>query len=187
MKLYLLRHAERGHGEDQDKLTELGIEQSKEIVPFLEKLDINRIICANTKRAMKTIEPFIKNSKINIEYTSLVNEQEMGELTGKSGSEYRAKLEESGLSKEEFRPKGGENYSDLMNRAKSFLNNLKNEKSENILVSTHAGFIRSIIIVLLKLPKEELIFDSASITCIEFNEKLNVIKYELNKKQIKDE
>jgi len=105
----------------------------------------------------------------------------MGELTGKSGSEYKEKLEKSGLSKEEFRPIGGENYSDLINRAKIFLNNLKKENSENILVSTHAGFIRSVIILLLNLPKEELIFDSASITFLEFDKDFKVINCELNK------
>jgi len=36
MKLYLLRHAERGHGEKQDTLTDLGIKQSEKIVPFLK-------------------------------------------------------------------------------------------------------------------------------------------------------
>lgn len=182
MKLYLLRHAERGHGEEQDTLTEFGIEQSEKIVPLLKKLKIDKIICANTNRAKKTIEPFTKKFQILTECTPLVNEQEMGELTGKSGSEYRAQLEKSGLTKEEFRPKGGENYSDLMNRAKVFLNRLKNERSENILVSTHGGFIRSVIISLLNLPKEELIFDPASITFIEFDKNFNVIKHELNKK-----
>jgi broad specificity phosphatase PhoE len=182
MKLYLLRHAERGHGEKQDILTDLGVEQSKKIIPFLEKLDINKIICADTNRAKETINPFIKKSSLSVEYTPLVNEQEMGELAGKSGSEYREKLEKSGLSKEEFRPKGGENYSDLVHRAKDFLNNLKNEKVENILVSTHAGFICSIIISLLNLPKENLTFDFASITYIEFDKNFKVIKYELNKK-----
>ena len=182
MKLYLLRHAERGHGEKQDILTDFGIEQSEKIVPFMKKLGIDKIICADTNRAKKTIEPFIKKFPLTIEYTSLVNEQEMGELTGKSGSEYREQLENSGLSKEEFRPKGGENYSDLINRAKVFLNNLKNEKSENILVSTHAGFIRSLIILLLNFKKEELNFDSASITWIEFDKDLNILKYELIKK-----
>ena len=38
MKLYLLRHAERGHGEEQDFLTDLGKEQSEKIVPFLKKM-----------------------------------------------------------------------------------------------------------------------------------------------------
>lgn len=182
MKIFLLRHAERGHGKEQDTLTNLGIEQSEKIVYYLEKFNFDKIICADTNRAKKTIEPFVKKFPTKVEYTSLVNEQEMGELTGKSGSEYKEELEKSGLIKEEFRPKGGENYFDLMNRAKQFLNNLEKEKSENIFISTHAGFIRSVIILLLNMPKENLIFDSASLTTVEFDKNFKVINYELNKK-----
>jgi 2,3-bisphosphoglycerate-dependent phosphoglycerate mutase len=181
MKLYLLRHAERGHGEDQDKLTELGVEQSKRLVPYLKTLNIKKVICASTNRAKETIKPFIQDSNLEVEYTSLVNEQEMGELTGRSGAEYKEALKESGLSKDEFRPAGGENYSDLMNRAKKFLELLRNEKTENILISTHAGFIRSVIILLLNLPREELTFDSASITSLEINKNFKVVNYKLNK------
>jgi broad specificity phosphatase PhoE len=182
MKLYLLRHAERGHGKEQDTLTETGIEQSKSIVSSLEKLGINKIICADTERAIKTIEPFLDKFHGEIEYTDLVVEQKMGKLAGKSGQEYRDALEKSGLDKKEFRPEGGENYYDLIERAKKFLKGLKNEKTENILVSTHAGFIRAIIVSLLKLPEEELKFDFVSITSIEFNKDFKIINSEINKK-----
>jgi probable phosphoglycerate mutase len=181
MRIYLLRHAERKHGEEQDKLTEKGIRQSNEIIRHLKKLNLDKIICADTNRAKKTIEPFLKEFFGEIIYTNLVNEQEMGELTGKTGSEYREQLEKSGLSKEKFRPKGGENYFDLINRAKKFLEIIKKDGSKNILVSTHAGFIRSIVINLLDLPKENLIFDSASLTIFELDDNFKIINYELNK------
>ncbi len=182
MRIYLLRHAERKHGEEQDELTEKGIRQSNDIVTSLKKLNFDKIICANTNRAKKTIEPFLKEFSGEVNYTSLVNEQEMGELTGKTGSEYRKQLGRSGLSKEEFRPKGGENYFDLINRAKKFLEIIKKGGSKNILVSTHAGFIRSVVINLLDLPRENLIFDSASLTILELDNNFKIVNYELNKK-----
>ncbi len=182
MKLYLLRHAERGHGEEQDLLTLRGIEQSKEIVTYLKTLNIDKIICANTKRAIKTIEPFLKNFSGNTEYTSLINEQEMGELKGKSGENYREAIKKSGLDKKKFKPNNGENSYDLIKRARKFLDNLKTEKTEKILISTHAGFIRAIIILFLNLPEEQLKFDFASITSISLDKNLKVINYELNKK-----
>lgn len=180
MKLYLLRHAERGHGPEQDILTELGKKQSEEIVPYLTNLKIDQVICAETNRAKRTIEPFILSFNSKVEYTSLVNEQEMGELSGKSGLEYKNALEKSGLTKEDFRPKGGENYRDLMNRVKIFLNRLKKEKYQNILVVTHAGFIRSIINLILNVKKDTLNFDAASLTFIEFNDQFEVLDYKLN-------
>ncbi|MDD5012572.1 MAG: phosphoglycerate mutase family protein [Candidatus Nanoarchaeia archaeon] len=178
MKLYLLRHAERGHGKEQDTLTLKGIKQSRKIVPYLETLHIDKIICANTKRAIKTIEPFLKN--LSVEVTSLVNEQEMGSLRGKSGTEYRNAIEKSGLDKKNFRPEGGENYYDLIERAKKFLYSLKKEKAENILISTHAGFIRAVIKLLLNLPEEKLKFDFGSVTFIELDREFKVINYSLN-------
>jgi broad specificity phosphatase PhoE len=181
MRIYLLRHAERKHGEEQDELTEKGIKQSNEIVRYLKKLNFDKIICADTNRAKKTIEPFLKEFSGEIIYTNLVNEQEMGELAGKTGSEYREQLEKSGLSKEEFRPTGGENYFDLINRAKKFLEIIKKEKGKNILVSTHAGFIRSVVINLLNFSRENLIFDSASLTMLELDDNFKIINYELNK------
>jgi len=182
MKIYLLRHAERGHGKEQDELTSRGANQSEEIIPFLKEINPDYIICAETNRAKKTIEPFLKKYNLNAEYTPLVNEQEMGELLGKSGSEYRKKLEESGLNKQEFRPKGGENYFDLLKRARIFLDKIKKEKYKNILISTHAGFIRSVIKLILDIPSDELVFDPASISVVELDKDFNIIRYELNKK-----
>ncbi len=182
MKLYLLRHAERVYGKEQDTLTFEGIKQSKEIVSSLKNLEIDKIICADTKRAIKTIEPFLKNNSIDTEYTNSVNEQEMGKLAGKSGAEYREAIQKSGLDKKRFRPEGGENYYDLIERAKKVLERLKREKAENILISTHAGFIRAITMLILSLPEEQLKFDFASLTIIELDKNFNVIKYGLNKK-----
>jgi len=182
MKIYFLRHAERGSGIEQDTLTKKGEKQAENIVFYLKNLGIDKIICGKTDRTKKTIEPFLLKFNKKAEYTSLVNEQEMGELTGKSRADYQNALILSELSKEEFKPKGGENYYDLMDRAKIFLNQLKNEKSQNILVVTHAGFIRSVFINLLNLKKETLNFDPASITWIEFDEKFNVLDYNLNLK-----
>lgn len=181
MKVYLLRHAERGCGEKQDTLTSNGKKQSQIIVPYLKKLKVDKVICANTNRAKETIEPFLKHfSKELVVYTYLVNEQEIGKLAGKSRNEYRAALIKSKLNEKEFRPKGGENYYDLIDRAKKFLGDIKKDKSKSILVSTHAGFIRSFITLILNVPNENLIFEYASITFIEFDDEFNVVDYKLN-------
>jgi len=180
MKIYLLRHAERRHGKEQDSLTLEGIKKSEKIALYLEKLNINKVFCAKTNRAKDTIKSFLKTFSGDLEYTSLINEQEMGELSGKSGEEYRNAIEKSGLDKKEFRPEKGENYYDLLNRTKKFLNDLKKEKVERILISTHAGFIRSMVVLLLGLPEEQLKFDFASITFIELDKNFKVINYELN-------
>ena len=37
MKLYFLRHGKRGHGKEQDILTEEGIQQAEKITNFFKK------------------------------------------------------------------------------------------------------------------------------------------------------
>lgn len=49
-------------------------------------------------------------------------------------------------------PPNGESFSDLCRRADSFWQDCLNHETEQILVITHAGFIRALLAQLLKLP-----------------------------------
>lgn len=155
MKLYLIRHGHRGNGEEQDTLTSIGIEEAKRIAKHFKDITINKIICATSNRSKKTAEEIIKIKNCRVKFTSLLNEQSLGILEGKSKSEYKKALEESRLSEEKFKPINGENTSDAYHRATMFVNKLKKEKSKNILIISHAGLISYIITILFKMPIEE--------------------------------
>ncbi len=185
MKLYLLRHAERGHGKKQDTLVKEGVKQSNLIINSLSKLGIEKIYCSDSKRTKKTIEPFLKNFNGEVIYTDEINELRMGVLEGKSGKEYNEMLEKSGLSKEDFRPPKGENFEDFRNRVKKFIESLKDEKKEKVLLVTHGGVIRNFIKSLINLPPEEISkIDFVSLTTFEIDGDFQVISYSLNEKII---
>ena len=168
MKIYLLRHAERGHGEEQDTLTDKGLLQAKELKEKLKKLNIEKIYCSSSYRTKKTIEPFLEEFNGEVIYTPRLEEMRLGVLQGKTASEFREALSKSRLSKDEFRPEGGENLSDFENRVSEFIEELKKEKNKIILISTHAGVIRMFFKFLTDIPKEEIKKqDFASLTLIK--------------------
>ena len=180
MKLYFLRHGKRGNGKEQDILIDEGIKQAKQVANFFKNIKIDKIICGDLNRARKTAEPIINNLDVKVEFTSEVNEQNLGILQGKTAQEMREAIIQSGLSKKEFRPKEGENESDVYNRAKKFIEKLKKENKENILIVSHSGFISYITTILLKKPfKENSSFKTGfcSISFFELDKDSNIVNY----------
>lgn len=154
MKLYLLRHGERGNGIEQDTLTKLGIEQSKISGKYFETIEIDRIISGTLERIKNTTQEIINYVNCSVEYSDLLNEQSLGVLQGKSASAYKEALAKSCLSKDEFRSEKGENSYDAYNRAVKFVDNLKNCNS-SILVVSSSGVISNIVTILLSMPMEK--------------------------------
>ncbi|MFH1249275.1 MAG: histidine phosphatase family protein [archaeon] len=189
MRLYLIRHAERGHGEEQDTLTSEGMEQSKKLAEYLKKINVDKIICADTNRARKTAEPFLlfNLKNITIEYTKEANEQDIGDLHGKTGQEWRDAVSNSGLKKEEFTPPNGESAIDAYNRAVLFVDRLKKEGAKNILVFSHSGFISNVASILLgKIRQESTNYksDFCALTYFELSNDFKVKDYKINEKII---
>ena len=170
MKIYLLRHAQRGHGEKQDTLTEIGKEQARRTAEFFKNMQFNKIICGTKKRAKETLQPTLKHQKCHIEYTLDVNEQELGIFEGKSAKEFKEAIENSGLSEEEFRPERGENRKNAYERAKRFYEKLKKENVKILLIVSHAGFISDLITLLLGLPENENIHFKTGFCAISYFE-----------------
>lgn len=155
MKVYLLRHGQRGHGERQDSLTEIGKEQARRTAEFFKTIKLDKIICGSKKRTKETLKPILRYQECSVEYTQNVNEQELGIFEGKSSREFKYAIGNSGLSEDEFRPEGGENRKDAYERAKRFYEKLKKENAKNLLIVSHGGFISDLITLFLSLPEEE--------------------------------
>ena len=168
MEIYLLRHAQRGHGEKQDTLTEIGKEQARRTAGFFKKIKLNKIICGDKNRDIETLKPILNYQKCEVEYTPEVNERELGIFEGKSGKEWKEAIEKSGLSEEKFKPENGENRNDAYSRAKEFYKKLQKEKAKNLLIVSHAGFISDIITLLLNLPEYENIHFKTGFCAISY-------------------
>lgn len=185
MKLYIIRHAESlGNLSnliiENSNLTSHGKEQAKRLGISLKKLKIQKIFSSDLGRTKLTAQIISQKIKKEIVYTELLREKNMGKLFNQSRKKIRKILEDSKEGKYRFRPDSGENMQDIMNRARKFINILKNEKSNSIAIVTHAGFIEAFILELFNLPFEEAKFiqiKPASISTFTFDDKFRTIDF----------
>ena len=185
MKLYFIRHAQRGHGKKQDVLTKYGVEQVQKLAKCLSGLKVDKIICSSSKRAIKTAEPIATALNVSIEFTNKINERSLGIFQGRP-KEGKVALQKSGLTRDEFRPEKGENALDAYNRAKEFVEQLKKRKEKSLLIVSHSGFISDVAIILLKKAmNENKNFKSGfcALTYFELDNDFKVINYKINQKE----
>lgn len=167
MKLYLVRHGERGRYDKFDTLTWLGREQSKRLGPYFKNKKIDIVYCSPQKRAkdtLKYIKPYLKN-KVPIKISEQVRQQSAPEEVGEEViKKLKLKIDT------DF---------ELDKRVQKFLEFLKkNHLKDNVLILTHKQFILSAICRLLNLPPTEKIMmnkiHSASVTYFELDSKFGV-------------
>ena len=187
MKLYIIRHGERGHGDSHDELTENGYFQAKNIAEFLINKKIDKVFCSTSNRTRETAKSFLDNFIGDVVFTDLIMEQKMGALEGKSGSDWRFAFEKSGLSVDDFRPKDGENRADALSRVLEFFNLIKSaETGKNLAIFSHSGFISDLCCNLFRAPfdqKSNYRISSGSLHIIELDKNWNPISSILNLSQ----
>lgn len=162
MKLYLVRHAQRGWGKDYDTLNSLGIKQAKRLGPYFKNKKIDIVYCSENERAIQTlkhIRPFL-NKKIKIIISKEVRQHNVPEEVGKEAiKEFDLKIESE---------------KDLIKRIKIFFNFLKkNHKNDSVLIVSHKEVIKSLICHIFNRPFKEAVYidklPSASISYFEFD------------------
>lgn len=182
LKIYLIRHGEtdfnkQGKEWGQDKeasLNEWGISQSNKLAERLENIKFDKLFSSDLKRAIQTSQIIGKICKVKIIPDKRLREYEPGEVDPSSEKwmgEYK-RLLNSGMSRYEIRPFGGENIWDLIKRVKSFLEDIEKEKGTICIVS-HSGFNAAFINLSQNKTKNEfqnIKQDSACINFLEFSE-----------------
>jgi broad specificity phosphatase PhoE len=163
IRLYIVRHGETEankagllQGISPGKLTPFGIEQVKKLALRLQDEKIDVILSSDLERNKQTLVEITKYHDLPVRYLPLIREWNVGEFDLRKKEEFREARAKSGLSKAAFRPKNGENFYDMVERANVFLTLVKSEyKGKHVLVVTHGDFIRSLISVLLNKPVED--------------------------------
>lgn len=154
MKLILVRHGHTGEsankivqGQFQNKLTKTGREQANLVGERLKSQKIDVIYCSDLRRTKETLLPIIKHHPhTEVIYEPLLREKTSGIFDGKPLHLREEARIKSGLSKEEFRPEGGENYADLLERIHKFIDMLiQNYSNETILAVTHWRWISNFL------------------------------------------
>lgn len=158
--LYFIRHAESEANKKRIlasrlpfSLTEDGRNDADLIASELkEKIALDRIISSPLLRAVQTAGAFGSLFGIDIETDDRLTEHHLGDFSGMNYDEVKnlEGYENETLKRWSWFPKGGgESYSDVAGRIKSFFYSIEDLPSEaNILIVTHAVALRLIEAVL---------------------------------------
>ncbi len=161
MKIYFVRHAEvskeyigKYNGHIDIPISKNGKQQAKELGKKLSPIHFDRIYCSDLIRAKQTLDNFGLNQEVI--YSKKLREKSWGKHEGMSFEE----IEKSGIKYENFKQwisaldgEGIESYTHSLE--KYFKEIILQDKSENILIVTHAGVIRTLLSVIQKIPLEE--------------------------------
>ena len=182
LKIYLIRHGEtdfnKGNLEwgqkDEISLNDWGILQVDKLSERLKDISFNKIFSSKLKRAVQTSNKLSKLSNQEIIIDDRLKEYEPGGVDP-SSEEWKEKygeMLESGMSKYNIRPFGGDNIWDLIKRVRSFLKDLEKESGTMAIVA-HSGV--NAVLINLSQRKEKNDFhkikqDNTCINILNFDE-----------------
>ncbi|MGB9681443.1 MAG: alpha-ribazole phosphatase [bacterium] len=161
MKIYLVRHGETDwnknglyQGQKDIPLNELGRKEAKVLASAFKGKRVSIIYSSDLTRAKETAEIIAKELDLqNITYKESLREMDFGNWTGKSIFEME---EDSKLFKMwqkdpwTVSPPNGETLKELANRVRAAIEEMfQSNKSQDILVVTHAGPIKALIFDLI--------------------------------------
>ncbi len=162
--IVLIRHGEiegakgRAVGQIDLSLSTKGIRQAAQLAESLDTFHPRRIYCSPLTRTMQTASFIEKQCKLKAIPVPEIKEINLGEWDGLDFAElkrlYPHEYKQRGEDIAGFRAPGGENFTDVTERVRSFLEQL-NDASPVIAV-THAGVIRVIMHIVLGFPLDNI-------------------------------
>lgn len=165
--VYLVRHgstkeAESGkiYSDPDVLLSEKGLKQAEALAAWLKSIEVDYIISSPAARVLATTNLLIQAKKIPSEICPSLNEIYSGEWEGKSYLEIKKTAPEQyeRWLQDPFHrsPPGGESIAQLKARViDDFDKIIHKHEGKKILLVTHAGVIRSIIVHALKMQLED--------------------------------
>ena len=178
MKLYVIRHGQSatnlsGHytGWEQIPLTEKGIEDAKAIRPLLSEVRFDKVYSSDLIRAKTTAVTALPGCKF--EETPLLREINVGSLANQPLSSI-TETEKELTCTEGFGKYGGETRDEMRKRIEEFLKLLESNGHECIAAFSHAGFLRTMLEMIIGcyIPRNTLLCANCTVAIFEFkNEK----------------
>ena len=161
MKLIFVRHAQTFNNADghingllDDKttfLTPQGIDEAIRLAHFSEKKNVNFIYSSPLHRAVQTASHVADKLNLKIKTDERLVECNFGSWEGKTkeetGNEWkkREKTRYTYVYPGDFKGMKGESYKKIFSRVKSFIDDIKKHKKDNvILIVSHTGVILNV-------------------------------------------
>ena len=172
-KLILVRHGLSVYN-DQNRFTgwkdvdlnEQGINEAKQAVSLLDKINFDRAFTSKLKRANDTLDIILKGIEqdIPIEKDLALNERDYGDLVGQNKAEAAKEFGDEQVQiwrrSYDIPPPGGESLKDTADRVIPYLNEKilpEVYSGKNIIVSAHGNSIRAIVMALKQFTPEEIL------------------------------
>ena len=166
MKIYIVRHGQtqwntesRMQGALDSPLTQEGIRAAHALKEKIKDLDLDAIYTSPQGRALTTAQILRGDRDLD-----LVQDPDLRELSVKIWEgrvfDQVKKTHPQDLHRylkepQNYHPPGEENYYDLMDRARGFLNRLKAQDHKNVLVVSHGVTINALLNVMEGIPVED--------------------------------
>ena len=148
MNITIVRHGETNEnrkkiiqGHSFGSLSDNGKEQVRRVAERLKDERFDAVFSSDLERARDSASMIMEYHESEVICTPLLRERSVGEFEGKSYQYLKDYLEKQGFDFVTFRPKKGENYQDIRNRAIEFLKQLESSGKKNVLIVTHGGFL----------------------------------------------
>jgi len=165
--IYILRHGETEYGEVKRylghtdcKLSEKGVNEAKQLAYIFSESDavINSIFSSDLIRCKSTVNIAFPERKTT--FLEDLREVNMGDLDGLTFDEVKSKQPEifknRGENIAEFTPINGESFRQCQQRAITVFNYIIHSTKGNVVICSHAGFIRTLLCSLLKLDLSDM-------------------------------
>lgn len=181
-RFYLIRHGETDwnkhnmvQGSIDTELNKTGAEQARKVAERLKSEKIDIIFSSTLKRAYMTAKQIKSfHPDVPLKLTDKLNEINFGEWEGLSFNEIEERFSEQyklwkDTPEKATFPGEGSLYN-VMERVKSFFEDVLNMPYENIVIVTHGGIIKLSIIYLLELPLDfykKCWFGNASLSIVD--------------------
>lgn len=196
MKIYFVRHGEthwnterRFQGRKNSPLTPQGWEQAKKIAENLEKISFQALYSSSLGRARDTIQEIQKGRNIKSEIMDEFIEISMGELEGKTKSEFEKEYPKEFMAYQNaslnYTPEvyRGESFEEIKTRLERGLQSLvkRHQEGDTILVVSHGMTLQILFATLrygnLKHLKEERLPKNTEIRVVEYRKgKFNILQ-----------
>jgi broad specificity phosphatase PhoE len=177
MELHFFRHGQtdwneqrRVQGQSESRLTELGIQQARELGQRIQSLRFERIYCSSSLRTRQTAEHAFGLAEVAIDYLDSLREIDLGPWEGQLYDDLAqnepASYEHFWQQPQLFEVNGAESFFQLRDRALAAIEGIAAQHAgHRIAIVSHGALIKTLLCHLEDKPLSELWLPPAMHNC----------------------